>query len=86
MKLEENMRLNKLYDAYGALLSDAQKDVIEAYLFDDLTCSEISENKFVSSQAVKEALSKATKKLEEYDKKLNFIAKYEALKNGKGGN
>ena len=80
MKLEENVRLSKLYDAYGPLLSDAQKEVVEAVLFDGLTGSEVAENKGVSRQAIKDALTKATKNLEEYDSKLHFIEKYEALK------
>ncbi len=79
MKLEESIRLSKLYDAYGPLLTKAQQEIVEAYLFDDLTGSEIAENKKVSRQAVKDALTKATRKLEEYDRKLNFISKIAEL-------
>lgn len=41
MKLEENIRLSKLYDAYGKLLTLSQQEIVEAYLFDDLTGSEM---------------------------------------------
>ncbi len=77
MKLEENIRLSKLYDAYGKLLTLSQQEIVEAYLFDDLTGSEIAENKNISRQAVKDAVTKATRKLEGYDEKLGFIAKVE---------
>ncbi len=77
MKIEENIRLSKLFDAYGALLSPAQQDIISQHLFDDLTGSEIAENKNISRQAVKDALRKAINKLEWYENKLHFLEKAE---------
>ncbi len=79
MKLEENVRITKLYDSYGKLLSLAQQEVVEQMLFYDLSGSEIAENKNISRQAVKDAFSKAVKKLEEYEVKLGFIRKLEKL-------
>ncbi len=90
MKIEDNIRLSKLFDAYGVLLSSAQQDIISQHLFDDLTGSEIAENKNISRQAVKDALKKAINKLEWYEEKLHFLEKadtyereIEKLKEGK---
>ncbi len=77
MKIEENIHLSKLFDAYGTLLSPVQQDIISQHLFDDFTGSEIAENKNISRQAVKDALRKAINKLEWYEDKLHFLEKTE---------
>ena len=73
MSLENNLLLGTLFDLYGPLLSKAQREVMEDYLLKDLTISEIAENEGVSRQAVKDAVSKAEKKLKEYENKLGFL-------------
>lgn len=73
MSLENNLLLARLYDLYGPLLSKAQQKVMEDYLLKDITISEIAENEGVSRQAVKDAVSKAEKKLKSYEDKLGFL-------------
>ena len=79
MKLEENIMLSRLFDAYGALLSQSQQDIMNDYLLYNLTNSEIAENRGVSRQAVKDAVSKATKKLEEFENRLGFLKKVDIM-------
>ena len=79
MKLEENIMLSRLFDAYGALLSQSQQDIMNDYLLFNLTNSEIAENRGVSRQAVKDAVSKATKKLEEFENRLGFLKKLDIM-------
>ena len=79
MKVEENIILNKLFDAYGKLLSEGQQDIMSSYLSFDLTVSEIAENLGVSRQAVMDSVSKAEKKLLKYEEKLGFVKKIEML-------
>ena len=79
MKVEENIILNKLFDAYGKLLSCGQQDVMSSYLSFDLTVSEIAENLGVSRQAVMDSVSKAEKKLRAYEEKLGFVKRLETL-------
>ncbi len=81
MEIEKNIKLGKLFDAYGAILSQSQQDVLGEYLYYDLTGSEIAENKNISRQAVKDSLKKAIKKLEELEGRLHFVEKVEALTN-----
>lgn len=73
------MLLCKLFDAYGPLLSQTQKEVLSDYLFYDLTGSEIAVNKNISRQAVKDTLSKAIKKLETLENTLHFVEKLETV-------
>ncbi len=79
MKVEENILLSSLYDAYGPLLSAGQRRVIESYLIDDLTISEIAENLHISRQAVLDGINKAEKKLYSLEKKLNFVSRIHSL-------
>ena len=79
MKLEENIMLSRLFDAYGALLSQSQQDIMNDYLLFNLTNSEIAENRGVTRQAVKDAVSKATKKLEEFENRLGFLKKLDIM-------
>lgn len=79
MKIIENIYLGKLYDAYGSLLSPSQKQVMDKFINDDLTVSEIAELLGISRQAVKDSLSKAEKKLKGLEEKLAFVKKLEFL-------
>ncbi len=79
MKVEENVYLGKLFDAYGKLLSKGQNKIMGDYLNDDLTLTEIAENLSVSRQAVLDSISKAEKKLLHYEKELGLVKKIDAL-------
>ena len=79
MKVEENIYLSKLFDAYGALLSEGQRVVFAYYLNDDFTITEIAENLKVSRQAVMDSVSKAEKKLRNFEERLQFVRKLELL-------
>ena len=79
MKVEENIYLAKLFDAYGALLSEGQQKIMSHYLNDDYTITEIAENLSVSRQAIMDSISKADKKLRSYEEKLQFVKKIDNL-------
>lgn len=85
MKVEQNIILNKLFDAYGGLLSKGQQDIMSSYLAFDLTVSEIAENLGISRQAVKDSVTKAEKKLRQIEEKLGLVGKIDLLeKENKG--
>lgn len=79
MKVEEKNILSKLFDAYGGLLSEGQQEIMSSYINFDLTVTEIAENLGVSRQAVKDSVTKAEKKLYDYEEKLCFVKKIESL-------
>ena len=79
MKVEENVYLGKLFDAYGALLSEVQQSIMSFYLNDDLTITEIAENANVSRQAIMDCVRKAGKKLHAFEDKLQLVAKIDSL-------
>ena len=50
-----------------------------AFINFDFTVTEIAENLGVSRQAVKDSVSKAQKKLQEFEEKLSFVKKTDLL-------
>jgi len=67
-----------LYDYYGVLLSERQREVFELYHEENLSLSEIAANLGVSRQAVHIAVNKSREELEEYEEKLGLVKKYAA--------
>ena len=65
-----------LYDFYGALLSDRQREVFGLYHEENLSLSEIADSLGVSRQAVHISLGKAGEELERYEEKLGLLAKH----------
>ena len=79
MSLEKNIYFGKLLDLYGGLLSKNQYEVMNDFLNNDLTLSEVAENKQVTRQAVKDAVSKVEKKLLSFEQKLHILERIEKL-------
>jgi len=71
--LSKSIRVIQLYDVYQELLTKKQKDYFEAYYFDDLSISEISENKDVSRNAVHDQIKRTVLKLEDLENKLQLV-------------
>jgi predicted DNA-binding protein YlxM (UPF0122 family) len=74
-KLQKSMELNQLYDVYGALLTEKQKNYFEQYYFNDLSLTEISENNNVSRNAVHDQIKRTIIKLYDYEEKLQVNKK-----------
>ena len=66
---------NNLYDYYGSLFTDKQKEYYEDYYFNDLSLAEIAENNGISRNAVHNQLKIVTEKLEFYEKNLKLFEK-----------
>ena len=77
--MEEVVYYNNLYDLYGDLLTEKQKQYFEDYYFNNLSFSEMAENYNVSRNAVFKQLHIVIDKLEEYEKKLQLFKKKEKL-------
>lgn len=73
--IEDTLYVNSLYDCYGELLTDIQKEYFEDYYFQNLTCQEIGDNKGISRNAVNKQLKDVVTKLEFYEEKLKIYEK-----------
>jgi predicted DNA-binding protein YlxM (UPF0122 family) len=76
MTIEKTMRVNLLYDFYGDLLTEKQRRIVEMYYVEDLSLSEIAEQVDASRQAVYDVLRRAVQQLEDYESKLQLVARH----------
>ena len=67
--------LTILYDYYGELFSEIQRNYFEWYYFDNLSLAEIAQNDGITRQGVRDIIKKGEKKLFEYEEKLNIMKK-----------
>ena len=73
-ELSEQIKVNRLLDIYGRLLTDVQLEIMKDYYELNLSLSEISENRNISRTAVSDAIKKSRKNLEFYEEKLGICA------------
>jgi len=66
-----NIYYSQLFDYYGELFTDKQKEYFVDYYFNNLTFQEIAENNDVSKNAVHKSIKDITEKLDYYESKLN---------------
>lgn len=76
--LSDRLRIIRLFDAYGRLLTERQQRLLRLYLHDDLSLSEIAERFKVTRQAVYDALRRATDELERLEVLLRMADSAEA--------
>ena len=77
--MEENEYLIILYDYYGELLNELQRNYFELYYFDNLSLSEIADNLAKSRNAVHKSIKSITNKLFEYEEKLQLYLKHQKI-------
>ena len=77
--MEERDYLIILYDFYGELLSDKNKEYFEDYYFNNLSLGEISENIGVSRNAIHKNIKSTIDKLYFYEEKLGLYRKRKEL-------
>ena len=78
--MEKKERLNLLYDFYGELLNENQRTVFEDYIENDLSLSEIAEEKGISRQGVHDMIKRLEKTLEGYENKLHLLQRFQDIK------
>ena len=74
--MEERLRQSLLYDFYGELLTDHQKSVFSAAIFDDMSYSELAEEFDCSRQAAFDLIRRINKKLEGYEERLGLLERF----------
>lgn len=75
--MEKIVRQSLLYDFYGELLTEHQKNVYEDVIINDLSYSEIAALNGISRQGVYDLIKRCDKILEEYEDKLKLVEKFE---------
>ena len=78
--MAKDLRISFLLDFYGEMLTDTQREVVDAYYNEDLSLAEIAEEMGgVTRQSVVSAIKKGEQRLEELEQKLGFAARLRTL-------
>jgi hypothetical protein len=66
---------NMLYDFYGALLTDRQRECFTMHYMDDLSLAEIGDKSGTTPQAAADLLKRSCALLDKYEQKLSLVKK-----------
>ena len=72
-------RMALLYDFYGDILTDRQKEFYDLYYNEDLSLSEIAENYGISRQGVRDVIVRAEGTLNELEDKTGIIRRFHVM-------
>jgi len=78
--MEETLLVTTLFDYYGELLTDKQKQYFKDYYFDNLTLSEMSELYNISRNAIHKNIKETIEKLKYYESKMFLLEKRTKIK------
>jgi hypothetical protein len=74
----QTYRMTMLFDFYGELLTDRQKEFFDLYYNEDLSLAEIAENAGISRQGVRDVIVRAESAMQEVEDKTGIIRRFEA--------
>ena len=78
--MEKIVKVAQLYDMYGPLLNEKQRDVINCYYNEDLSLQEIADNDGRSKQAISDMINRSVDKLFEFENELSLLKSKTELK------
>lgn len=75
---KQTYHMSLLFDFYGEMLTDRQKEFYDLYYNEDLSLAEIGENYSMSRQGVRDAIVRAENYLNELEEKTGIVARFES--------
>ena len=76
----QTYRMTMLFDFYGELLTERQKEFFDLYNNEDLSLSEIAENEGISRQGVRDVIVRAEAAMQEIEDKTGLIRRFEQFR------
>ncbi len=78
--MAKDLNYAMLLECYGSLLTEKQRDIMQLYYYEDLSLSEIAENENITRQGVHDAIKHAEQYLDDFEEKVGFVKKMNALR------
>ena len=72
----QTYRMTMLFDFYGELLTERQREFFDLYYNEDLSLSEIAENSGISRQGVRDVIVRAEAAMSEVEEKTHIIRRF----------
>ena len=73
-------RMAMLFDFYGDVLTDRQKEFYDLYYNEDLSLGEIAENYHITRQGVRDVIVRAEAAMQEIEDKTGLIRRFEQFR------
>lgn len=80
IEMEKKLMQTYLYDFYGELLTDHQREIYEDFVLNDLSLSEIAQEAGISRQGVHDLVKRCDRILEGYEEKLHLLERFLSTK------
>ncbi len=74
--MAKDMNFSLLLDFYSDTLGEKQKEIMLDYYYEDLSLSEISENRGITRQGVRDSIKRSQNHLTDIESKLNLLYKF----------
>ena len=79
---DDTLQMTMLYDFFGDLLTEKQREYFDLYHNEDLSLSEIAEKAKISRQGVYDIITRAEKTLEETELKTGIVRRWRETRIG----
>jgi len=79
-EVDELILLAMLFDFYGELLKEHNKQIFEDYILNDLSLSEIADMEGITRQGVHDIVKRCSKQLKDYEAQLHLVEKFNKTK------
>ncbi|MCR4741160.1 MAG: DNA-binding protein [Lachnospiraceae bacterium] len=78
--MEKIVKQSLLYDFYGELLNEHQRQVYEDAVFNDMSVTEISENYGITRQGAHDMIKRCDRILSGYEEKLKLLHRFSVIR------
>lgn len=75
----DTFQMSMLFDFYGELLTEKQKQLFDLYYNDDLSLTEIAENSGITRQGARDAIMRGEAVLRETEDKIGLVRRYAGI-------
>lgn len=80
--MPKDMGIAWLFDFYGDMLTEKQRQVVELYYEEDLSLAEIAENQNITRQGVRDSLKRAEAQMREMEERLHLAERFREMRDG----
>ena len=80
--MAKDLRISFLLDFYGDMLTDTQREVVDAYYNEDLSLAEIAQDRDITRQGVRDAIKRAEQQLTEMEACLGLARRFREMRDG----
>ncbi|MBQ9322428.1 MAG: YlxM family DNA-binding protein [Eubacterium sp.] len=78
--METFVKRSLLFDFYGELLTEHQKQIYQEIVFDDFSISEVARDEGISRQGVHDLMRRCDRILEDYEARLHLVEKFVGIR------